>query len=71
MMIADEEDRHRVRASMARLPRRHALVLALRYSGLSYAEVGAAAGVPPTHVGTLLRRAEAAFKKEFDHAASR
>jgi RNA polymerase sigma factor (sigma-70 family) len=65
----DDERRGAVRAVMARLPERHGAVLALRYSGMSYAEVAAALGVPASHVGTLLRRAEAAFKKEFDHAS--
>ena len=67
--IEEEERREAVRATMARLSERHAAVLALRYSGMTYAEVAAALGVPTGHVGTILRRAEAAFKKEFDHAS--
>jgi len=58
-----------VRAAMRKLSERHASVLALRYSGMSYAEVGAALGIPVTHVGSVLRRAESAFKKEFEHAS--
>jgi len=58
-----------VRAAMRKLSQRHASVLALRYSGMSYAEVGAALGIPVTHVGSVLRRAESAFKKEFEHAS--
>lgn len=61
------EDRERdqvVRAALARLPRKSATVLALRYSGLSYGEVASAMGVGINQVGTLLRRAEAAFRKE-------
>ena len=69
--LVDEERRREVRLAMTRLSRRHALVLALRHSGLSYAEIADAAGVPPGQVGTLLRRAEAAFKKEYGYAASR
>ena len=53
-----------VRAALARLPERTAELLVLRYSGLSYAEVAAATGVAATSVGTLLRRAEDAFRKE-------
>lgn len=55
------EERRAVRAALGRLPERKAAVLALRYSGLSYAEVAAALGVGTGQVGTLLRRAEAAL----------
>ena len=58
-----------VRAAMARLSQRYAAVLALRYSGMSYVEVAAALGIPVTHVGSVLRRAESAFKKEFEDAS--
>ncbi|HZT97846.1 MAG TPA: sigma-70 family RNA polymerase sigma factor [Chloroflexota bacterium] len=60
-----DEDRREVRETLARLPKRSALVLALRYSGLSYAEVAAALGCRVGQVGTLLRRAEEAFRKEY------
>ena len=49
-------------------PARSAAVLALRYSGLSYAEVAAALGVGVGQVGTMLRRAEAALRKEITNA---
>lgn len=58
------ERRAAVRAALLRLPERSAAVLALRYSGLSYAEVAAAIGVATSSIGTLLRRAEEAFRKE-------
>jgi RNA polymerase sigma-70 factor (ECF subfamily) len=67
--VEDREKRHAVRAAMARLAEKHAAVLALRYSGMSYSEIAVALGIPSAHVGTLLRRAESAFKKEFDHAS--
>jgi len=54
-----QAERRQVRLALARLPEKKAAVLALRYSGLSYAEVGAALGVGSGQVGTLLRRAEA------------
>jgi RNA polymerase sigma-70 factor (ECF subfamily) len=60
-----------VQAALSRLPERSAAVLALRYSGLSYAEVAAALGVKTNAVGTLLRRAEAALRKEMSHGTSR
>ena len=68
-LLAGEERRRDVQLAMAKLSERNATVLALRYSGMSYAEVGAALGIPASHVGSVLRRAEAAFKKEFENAS--
>lgn len=64
------EQRREVRAALARLPKKSATVLVLRYSGLSYAEVASALGVSPSGVGTLLRRAEAALRKEMNRETS-
>ena len=64
--IASEE-RALVRAALARLPEQAAALLALRYSGLSYAECATALGVRIDQVGTRLRRAQEAFKKEVTH----
>jgi RNA polymerase sigma factor (sigma-70 family) len=65
------EERRRVRAALARLPRRHAVALVLRHSGLSYAEVAAALDLSPASVGTTVRRAESALRKELNrHAPS-
>ena len=58
-----------LRAALSRLPRHSATVLVLRHSGLSYAEVAQAMGVKTGQVGTMLRRAEAALRKELDSAA--
>ena len=58
-----------VRAALARIPRRQATVLALRYSGLSYAEMASALGIGVNAVGTRLRRAEARLRKEVDDAS--
>ena len=69
--LEDSEQRREVRAALSRLPARSAAVLALRYSGLSYAEVAAALGVGVGQVGTMLRRAEAALRKEITDATSR
>lgn len=63
---AEQTERAReVRAALGRLSAKSATILALRYSGLSYAEVAAALGVGIGQVGTLLRRAEVALRKEF------
>lgn len=58
------EERALVRGALSRLPVRSATVLALRYSGLSYAEVAAAVGTKTDQIGTILRRAEDALRKE-------
>jgi len=58
------EERRRVRAALARLPHKQAVALVLRHSGLSYAEVAAALDLSPGSVGTTVRRAELALRKE-------
>jgi RNA polymerase sigma-70 factor (ECF subfamily) len=69
-VVEIEEDRRFVRQALAKLPTKASSVLALRYSGLSYVEVGAAIGVGAGQVGTLLRRAEQALRKEMNRATS-
>jgi RNA polymerase sigma factor (sigma-70 family) len=64
------EERSSVRAALARLPRKQAVALVLRHSGLSYADVASALGLSPGSVGTALRRAESALRKELDSHAS-
>lgn len=66
--LEEGEQRREVRAALGRLKPKMAAVLALRYSGLSYAEVAAALGVRSGQVGTLLHRAEAALRKEIGRA---
>lgn len=58
------ENAQELREAMSRLPRKSASILALRYSGLSYAEVADALGTSVGQIGTLLRRAEHALRKE-------
>jgi RNA polymerase sigma factor (sigma-70 family) len=58
-----------VRAALARIPERQATVLALRYSGLTYAEMASALGIGVNAVGTRLRRAEARLRKEVGDAS--
>jgi RNA polymerase sigma-70 factor (ECF subfamily) len=65
------DERRSVRAALARLPQRQAVALVLRHSGLSYAEVAAALDLSPGSVGTTVRRAESALRKELNgHASS-
>lgn len=64
------EERSRVRSALARLPRKQAVALVLRHSGLSYADVAAALDLSPTSVGTTVRRAESALRKELTRHGS-
>jgi RNA polymerase sigma-70 factor (ECF subfamily) len=64
------DERRRVRAALARLPHKQAVALVLRHSGLSYAEVAVALGLSPGSVGTTVRRAESALRKELIRHAS-
>jgi RNA polymerase sigma-70 factor (ECF subfamily) len=68
--VVTREERSRVRAALARLPRTQAVALVLRHSGLSYADVAAALDMSPGSVGTTVRRAESALRKELDRHAS-
>jgi len=68
--VVTREERSRIRVALARLPRRQATALVLRHSGLSYAEVAAALDMSPGSVGTTVRRAEAALRKEMNRHAS-
>ena len=68
--VVTREERGRVRGALARLPRKQAVALVLRHSGLSYADVAAALDLSPGSVGTTVRRAESALRKELSHASS-
>ncbi|WP_225232499.1 sigma-70 family RNA polymerase sigma factor [Klenkia terrae] len=62
--VLAREAHGQVRAALAALPRTQAVALVLRHSGLSYADVATALDLSPGSVGTTLRRAEAALRKE-------
>ena len=64
--VIDRERRAEVRRVLRRLPRRSAAVLVMRHGGMSYVEIAEALGVKAGNVGTLLRRAETALRKEMD-----
>jgi RNA polymerase sigma factor (sigma-70 family) len=64
------DERRVVRAALAQLPHRQAVALVLRHSGLSYAEVATALDLSPGSVGTTVRRAESALRKELNRHAS-
>ena len=64
-ITAANEEQARVRTVLGRLGRRAAALLLLRSHGLSYSELAAALSVHPASVGTLLSRAQQAFRKEY------
>lgn len=68
-VVAMEQHR-RLREALGRLPRKQAVALILRHTGLSYAGVAEALGISPNSVGTTIRRAEAALRKELSRDAS-
>jgi RNA polymerase sigma-70 factor (ECF subfamily) len=67
--VVVREEHSQVRAALARLPRTQAVALVLRHSGLSYADVAAALDLSPGSVGTTVRRAESALRKELSTRA--
>jgi RNA polymerase sigma factor (sigma-70 family) len=67
--VESAETTRAVRLALARIPKRQATVLVLRYSGLSYAEMASALGIGVNGVGTRLRRAEARLRKEIGDAS--
>jgi RNA polymerase sigma factor (sigma-70 family) len=69
-MLEVSEDRRKVREALARMAPKPATVLVLRASGLSYSEVAQALGVGIGQIGTLLRRAESALRKEVTRGSS-
>lgn len=62
---AAAEERGQVRQVLATLQERQSELLILRSSGLSYEELADALALNPASVGTLLARAQQAFRKEF------
>jgi RNA polymerase sigma-70 factor, ECF subfamily len=59
------EQSRQVRQTLAQMKPRSAQILAMRYSGLTYAEIAGALGLSPTSIGTLLARAEREFEKRY------
>ena len=55
-----------VRLALARLPARQQACLLLRYEGLAYKDIARVLGVAPGSVGTLLARAEKAFREHYE-----
>ena len=60
-----EEEREQVRQILAALDPRQSELLLMRSQGFTYEEIAAAAEVSPSSVGTLISRAQQAFRKEY------
>jgi RNA polymerase sigma factor (sigma-70 family) len=63
---AAKEEQRRVRAVLARLRTREVELLVLRSHGFSYEELAATLGLNPLSMGTLLGRAQRAFRREYE-----
>ena len=59
------EEQERVRRVLAAMGRRDAELLVLRSNGFSYEELAGALGSNPSSIGTLVSRAQAAFRKRY------
>jgi RNA polymerase sigma-70 factor, ECF subfamily len=59
------EERTRVRRALCELKADQVALILLRTEGLSYAELAAELHINPASVGTLLSRAQEAFRKEY------
>ena len=64
-LYLQSEEQRRVRIVLARLRRTESELLILRSNDLSYEEIARALSLSPSSIGTLLRRAEEAFRKEY------
>jgi RNA polymerase sigma-70 factor (ECF subfamily) len=64
--LARTQEQERVRQVLADMKPDHAALLMLRAEGLSYQELAAALNLNPASVGTMLARAEARFKQEYE-----
>ncbi|HEY7189217.1 MAG TPA: sigma-70 family RNA polymerase sigma factor [Vicinamibacterales bacterium] len=62
---ATGEERTRIRTVLAALRSQDAQLVALRSEGLSYEELADALTLNPSSIGTMLRRAQEAFRKEY------
>jgi RNA polymerase sigma-70 factor (ECF subfamily) len=63
---AAAEARDQVRGVLAVLDERQAELLLMKSSGLNYDEIASAVEVSPASVGTLISRAQQAFRKEYE-----
>ena len=63
--VEQQETKARVRQILMTMKPRQAKLLLLRHSGLSYQELAAALDLAPGSIGSLLTRAERAFRQKY------
>lgn len=66
--VERQDTQARVRRILATMKPRDAKLLLLRHSGLSYQELAAVLNVAPSSIGSLLTRAERAFRQKYQQA---
>lgn len=64
-ILAQGEQRQRVRLALAHLNERQAQLLVLRHSGLAYKEIASLLDLAPASIGPLLVRAEREFERQY------
>ena len=64
-LYAANAEQHRVRTVLSNLSRRHAELLILWSQSLSYQEIAVSLEMNPNYVGSLVSRAQEAFRKEY------
>jgi len=64
-LLSAEQEQGRVRAVLASLALRQAELLLMRHDGASYDELASSLQIHSASVGTLLSRAQQAFRKEY------
>ena len=64
-LSTERQRQEQVRSVLRALPARQAEMLLLRGEGLNYGELASALELNPAYVGTLLGRAQEAFRKEY------
>jgi RNA polymerase sigma-70 factor, ECF subfamily len=69
-LLEQIEDGAKVRIVLGTMKPGQAVLILLRTDGLSYAELAGALHLNPTSIGTLLARAEAAFRREYIRRAA-
>jgi len=63
--LAQEEERTRVRLALCKLKSDQVALILARAEGLSYSELAVQLRINPASVGTMLARAQEAFRKEY------
>ncbi len=69
--VSRRETQKRVRAALSKIPPRAAKLLILRETGFSYKEMAEITGIAPGSVGTLLARAQKAFRSAYQKEEGR